>query len=100
MKVATALLEEKEMTMEDLEVGSTLIPMSAFKQVDKTSVFAIPDDYIPNMKNFLWVGKKKDVNGKELEVFYCKESFSKEFISKIKDGDTESTKKFLEENIV
>lgn len=31
-----------------------------FKQVDKTSVFAIPDDYIPNMKNFC--GLERNVN--------------------------------------
>ena len=101
MKVATASLEKStEMTMEDLEIGTSLIPMSAFKQVDKTSVFAIPDDYIPNIKNFLWVGKRKDVNDKEFEVFYCKESFAKEFVSKIKDGDPKETAKFLEESMV
>ena len=100
MKVSTALLETKNISMDDLEIGSTLIPMSAFKQVDKTCVFAIPDDYVSNMKNFLWVGKKEDINGKEFEVFYCKESFAKEFVSKIKDGDPESIAKFIEESIV
>ena len=99
MKVATASLETKEITMEDLEIGTSLIPMSAFKQVDKTSVFAIPDDYI-NLKNFLWVGKRKDANGKEFTVFYCKESFSKELVAKIKEDDTEALEKFLEENMV
>ena len=100
MKVATASFKTKEVGMEDIEAGSILIPMSAFKQVDKTSIFAIPDDYIPNMKNFLWVGKKKDVNGKEFTAFYCKEAFSKELMAKLKEDDAEALDKFFKESIV
>jgi acyl-CoA synthetase (AMP-forming)/AMP-acid ligase II len=99
MKVASAALEKVEMTIEDLPVGSHLIPMSAFKQVGKTSVFAIPDDYI-NLKNFLWVSERKDANGKEFTAFYCKESFSKELVAKIEEDDVEALEKFLEDSMV
>ena len=100
MKVATASLETKKINLEDLKKGDSLIPISAFKQVDKFPVFAIPDDYIPNIKNFLWVAKQKDINGKEFTAFYCKDSFAKEFIAKIKEGNPDATATFLEESMV
>jgi len=98
MKVATAVLEDCK-NISDLPVGSSLIPMSAFKQLERSCVFAIDDDY-SNLKDFLWIGKRKNINGEEFTVFYCKRSFAEKLLEKIKDKDVEATEKFLNENMV
>ena len=66
-------MENVTSDINDLPVGSSLIPMSSFKQVEKTNIFALSDEY--GLKDFAFLSEDET-------RIYCTSNTAKRLLEK------------------